>query len=442
MKNKLIYYITPAIFCCWCLFCIQGCKDPIVQSKNLLTKSDTLNLAKDTLPISITTVVQTRVNSTNIIDGMLGSMNDRNFGITYGSFYTQYALTVAAPVFGTNPIVDSVVLSLAFDLPYGSCTKPINISVFALQNVLSDSTTYYTTSTIPVQTPPIGYLRNYIPDFVDSVAVYQAGGYEAPQLRIPLNKSFGYSILNADSAVLSLSTSTSFTNVFKGLYVTASGPVGNGMMLCNLSSGISGITIYYRTSDTGDSIENPFFFPILGTNFNHFDNNYFGAPVYSAIHNTGTPNPKIFLQGGSGTQAKILVSLDSLTKYKNTGGIGVNKAELIVAESQPDSQYTVPNSLVLYRIDDAGIGQPLDDSYTTTYGGYLQADTVGGILVHRYHFNISLYMQKLVQGIYNNNGLYLGIASPSSNPSRVVLTNPPVTDKIYRTYLTVTFTKL
>ena len=323
MKNKFIYFIAPAIVCCWCLFSIQSCKDPIIQSKNLLTKSDTLNLAKDTLSISVTTVPQTPLNSANVINGMLGSMNDRNFGITYGSFYAQCALTTISPVFGTNPIVDSVVLSLAFNGAYGTCSKPMNISVFELADTLSIFKTYYTNSSVPVKTPPIGYLRNYIPDFFDSVAVYQGGGYQAPQLRINLTSAFGYKLLNADSA--SLSNPALFLNYFKGIYVTASGSAGNGIIFCNLSSSLSGITVYYRTSDTGDSIENPFTFPISGTTVNHFDNNYFGAPVYSAIHSPGASNPKIFLQGGAGTHAKILIKLDSLPKK-----IGVNKAELIV----------------------------------------------------------------------------------------------------------------
>ena len=93
------------------------------------------------------------------------------------------------------------------------------------------------------------------------------------------------------------------------------------------------------------------------------------------------------------------------------------------------------------RIDDAGVGQNIDDASTTTFGGFLQADTLNGLVVNRYHFNISLYMQKLIEGIYNNNGLYLGIPSPNSTPERIVLTNLP-NDKTYRTYLTVTFTKL
>ncbi len=417
----------------------MGCKDPVIQSKNLLTKSDTLTLAKDTLPLTITTLAQTQISSSYVTDGVLGSMNDRNFGISYGGFYAQYALTTLSPSFGANPIIDSVVLSLAFDVPYGPCSKPVNLSVYELNQDLSSSGTYYTNTSFQVKSPPIGYLQNYIPDFVDSSYVFAEGGNESPQLRINLSKDFGYRILNADPSVL-VSDST-FLSAFKGIYVTASGPVGNGMMLCNLSSSLSKITIFYRTSDQGDSIENPFYFPLSGVTVNHFDNNYYGAPVYKAINNPTTANQKVFLQGGGGTQAKILINIDSVLKYK-TPGVGVNKAELIIPESQIDSQYAVPSYLNLLRIDDAGIGQTLDDAVTTVYGGSLQADTLNGTTVYRYHFNISLYMQKLIQGIYNNNGLYLAIPGPNSTPARVVLSNPDASDKVHRTYLTVTFTKL
>ena len=434
MKNKLTFLIAPAILCCWCLFSITGCKDPVIKSKNLLTQSDTLNLAKDTLRLTVTTVAQQPLSSSGIIDGVLGSMNDRNLGISYGSFYAQCALTVSSPTFGTHPILDSVVLSLGFNGSYGPCTKPMNISVFELNEDLSSTANYHTNSSFNVKTPPIGQRLNYIPDFVDSVPVYVSGGNQAPQLRINLTKTFGYKLLNADS--VSLLTDSLFKAYFKGIYVTASGPVGNGMIFCNLTSAASAVTIYYRNQDTGDTIENPFTFSLSGATVNHFDNNYFGAPVYNAIHSPLANNQKVYLEGGAGTQGQILINLDSLPK-----NIGVNKAELIVALSQPDSQYAAPSYLNLLRIDDAGVGQNLDDANSTIFGGGISGDTINGTLVYRYHFNISLYMQKLVQGIYNNHGLYLAIPGANSTPARAVLTNLP-NDKIRRTYLTVTFTKL
>jgi hypothetical protein len=87
----------------------------------------------------------------------------------------------------------------------------------------------------------------------------------------------------------------------------------------------------------------------------------------------------------------------------------------------------------------------VEDASTTSFGGSLQEDTLNGLMVSRYHFNISIYMQRVLQGIHNNNGLYLEIPSANSNPARVVLTNPtPGTpnSNIYRTYLTVLYTKL
>ncbi len=439
MKNKLTFYIAPAILLCWCLFSIQSCKDPVIQSKNLLTKSDTLNLAKDTLAIVCTTLQQNHLGSSGIIDGMLGSMSDHNFGVTYAGFYAQCALTTTSPTFGTRPILDSVVLSLAFDAPYGNCSKPINIYVYELNQDLSATAPYLTNTAFQVKTPPIGQKLNYIPDFVDSIAVYQAGGNEAPQLRIDLTKAFGNKLLNADS--ISLLSDSLFLVYFKGIYVTAAGPVGNGMMACNLSSALSSITMYYRNSDTGDSIENAFSFPTTGVTVNHTDNNYFGTPVASAIQSPTTNNQKLYLQGGGGLYDKILFNIDTLKKKS----VGVNKAELIVALSRPDSLYPAPSSLNLLYIDDAGVGQPVEDASTTTFGGTLQTDTLNGVTVSRYHFNISIYMQRVLQGIHNNNGLYLEIQSPNSSPARVVLSNPApgtLNSNIYRTYLTVLFTKL
>ncbi len=439
MKNKLNFYIAPAILICWCLFSIQSCKDPVILSKNLLTKSDTLNLAKDTLAIVCTTVLQNNLSSSGIIDGILGSMSDHNFGVTYAGFYAQCALTTTSPTFGTKPILDSVVLSLGFDAPYGSCSKPVNIYVYELNQDLLTTGNYFTTTSFQVKTPPIGQKLHYVPDFVDSIEVVQAGGNEAPQLRIDLTQAFGYKLLNADS--VSLLSDSLFLVYFKGIYVTAAGPVGNGMMACNLSSALSSITMYYRNTDTGDSIENSFSFPTTGVSVNHSDNNYFGTPVLNAIQNPTANNQKLYLEGGGGLYDKILFNIDTLKK-QNTG---VNKAELVVALSRPDSLSAAPSSLTLLYIDDAGVGQLVEDASTTSFGGSLQEDTLNGLMVSRYHFNISIYMQRVLQGIHNNNGLYLEIPSANSNPARVVLTNPtPGTpnSNIYRTYLTVLYTKL
>lgn len=440
MKNKLTYYTAPAILLCWCLFSIQSCKDPAIQTKNLLTSTDKLNLAKDTLSFTATTVLQNQLNSTDISNGMLGSMNDRNFGISYGGFYTQCALTVTSPTFGTRPILDSVVLSLAFGTPYGQCSKPMNIYVYQLNYNLSSTASYYTNTALPVFTPPIGQLLNYVPDFVDSVPVYESGGNQPPQMRIPLSKAFGYKILNADSTSLANPSTLFLQNILNGIYVTAAGPVGNGMIACNLSTPISAITLYYRNTDTGDTIENPFSLPLTGINFNHIDNNYFGASVNNAIQNPTANNQKLYLQGGGGLHDKFVLNLGSLPK--NTG---INKAELVVALSQPDSQFTAPSALSLLYIDDAGVGQLVEDASTTVFGGYLQVDTLNGVNVNRYHFNISIYMQRLLEGIHNNNGLYLEVPGANSTPARLVLTNPAAgapNYNIYRSYLTVLYTNL
>ncbi len=87
---------------------------------------------------------------------------------------------------------------------------------------------------------------------------------------------------------------------------------------------------------------------------------------------------------------------------------------------------------------------PLD----STFGGVLTNETVTPTLnIYRYRFNITRYFQKLVQGIYNNNGLFVQIQNGNEVADRVVLTNTtnspiPANNKNYKISLSVTYTKL
>ncbi|HWB62975.1 MAG TPA: hypothetical protein VG603_05635, partial [Chitinophagales bacterium] len=82
LKNKSIFYTAPAVFICWCLFCITGCKDPLVQNTNLLRQSDSLNVVRDTLAIKVTTEYQSHIASSGVLVTPLGSLSDHNFGTT------------------------------------------------------------------------------------------------------------------------------------------------------------------------------------------------------------------------------------------------------------------------------------------------------------------------------------------------------------------------
>jgi hypothetical protein len=450
LKNHNSFLLTVLFFSGLLLVFLPGCKDPLVQNANIHTKSDTLNLAKDTVAVVVSTRVPAPPVANGLSNAVLGSLSDRNFGITYGSFYAQCQLSSSSVFFGYSPVLDSAVLTIAYNGQYGLCNKPINIAVYELSDSLSSAVNYYTNSSARVKTPPIGQLNNFVPDFYDSVYITSLGVYQPPSLNVHLSNAFGNRLLLADSAILQ--NGSNFLNYFRGIYVTTtSSSTGNGMMYLNLASALSGVNLYYhyKLTDTSSTYTvGNFTAPFLGVAVNHFDNTYYGTPVAQALNtSSNTVQQKIYLEGGGGTVGKIVInlnSLDSMVGLRHSDSlplkIGINKAELVFTQSPSDTQYAAPLSLNLLRIDDAGVGQPLEDASTTMYGGNLETDYVNGIAYNRYRFQINRYFQHLIQGVFNNNGLFIETNSPATNVERVVLANSP-TNNYYKISLVVTYTK-
>lgn len=436
-KHKLSFLLAPVVIC-WCLFCLQGCKEPLIEDDNLLTSDDNLNLAKDTLYAKVFSEFEEPLKSSGVSVGILGSLADPNFGKTYAGFYAQCQLTSNNIYFGENPVIDSAFLIIKYNGSYGRFDQPVDINLFELSQDMNDSSTYKTNTSFSVKVPAIGTLPGYTlaSKMTDSVAT--AFGNLAPHIRIPLNSVFAQSILSADTNTV-LRDNAGFLNFFKGFYLsTGSSSTGNGLLYLNLQTPVSGIALYYH-NNTDDSLR--YLIPISGVSVNHFDNIYSSTPVQTSVT---TPNPageeKMYVQAGVGVKGKILIQgFDSLPK-----NIAVNKAELVLSEvattAAPDT-FASPLLLNLYRTDDAGQIQTIDDQGLNGFGGVRTAENVNGVTINRYRFNIKKYFQKLVQGTYNNNGFYVEAIAPASNSERVVIANSS-SDKNYQITLVITYTKL
>lgn len=436
MKSKLIKVIAPVVFC-WCLFLIQGCKDPLIEDSNLLTSDDDLNLAKDTLLIKAFSQFEVPLRSSGVSTGVLGSIDDPNFGKTYAGVYSQFLLTSNNLYFGENPQLDSVVLMVRYSGKYGNFNQPIDVSVYELAQSINDTTIYRTNDAFQVQVPAIGQLNGFVPNITDSIQTNR-GKYPA-HLRIRLNDDFGRKILEADTTAV-LSSNSAFLGYFKGFYLTTnSSTTGNGLVYLDMQSAISQLIIYYRNGTGSNEVDSlSYRFPFTGVRVNHFDNVYTGSPVNTSIT---SPNPngeeKVYLQAGVGTKGRLYIKdLDSLPK-----NIAVNKAELILSQSAGDTTYLAPLLLNLYRVDDAGQAVKLDDDGLNGFGGVRTAETVNGATINRYRFNVKRYMQKLLQGVYPNKGFYVEPIAPNTNSERVVLSNSS-TDNNYQIKLVVTYTKM
>lgn len=431
LKHFKQFLLAPAVIC-WCFFYLQSCKEPGIEDKDLLTSDDALNLGRDTLQTAIFSEWVPPLTSNGVTTTVLGDITDPNFGRTYAGFYAQCRLLTNNISFGENPVLDSVVLTLKYNSKYGAFTTPMTVSVFELNDNLLDSVSYKTNEAFSVKLPAIGQLNNFLPNMTDSIPVVD--GKYPPHFRMTLSNSFGNKILLANPT--DLQNNTAFLNLFKGFYITAKASGGgNGLVYFDPRSVMSKISLYFR-NNTADSLT--YDIPLSGTRVNHFDNIYTGTPVEQSVTN---PNPtgenKMYLQSGAGVRGKVVITnLDSLPK-----DIAINKAELVLSVSAPDTAYPAPLLLDLYRIDDAGEPQQLEDDVLSSFGGTLVAENVDGLTIRRYRFNIRKYFQKLVQGIYNNNGFYVQTLSGQTTSERVIIANSPL-DKKYSVTLIVTYTKL
>lgn len=410
----------------------------MIEDTNLLTNDDNLNLAKDTLQCKVFSQFVEPLTANGVTVGLLGSVNDPAFGKTYAGFYAQCQLTSNNIYFGESGsiVLDSAFLMLQYNGVYGKFDQPVDINVFELSQSMSDAVTYKTTDAFSVNVPAVGSLNNYTLGTKVTDSVPTVFGTLPPHMRIPLSATFANKILLADSTVLQ--DNTQFLSLIKGLYVTTgTGTTGNGLLYMGLSSVVSGIALYYHNS-TADSLS--YFIPLSGVRVNHFDNIYTGTPVSASIT---SPNPageeKLYLQAGAGVKGRILIkNLDSLP-----ANIAINKAELVLSQSNGanDTAYNSPLVLNLYRIDDAGQPQRLEDDGTDGFGGVRVAEDANGESINRYRFNIKRYFQKLLNGTYTNKGLYLETISPNSNSERLVISNSS-SNKNYQISLIITYTKL
>lgn len=430
LLSALRFWIVATVFIA--VASLPSCKDPAIEDTDLLTAEDELNLDKDTLTLTVSSQYETKAKGNTSSTAVLGSISDANFGPTYASFYAQCRLGSNNVTFGTNPVLDSAVLTFAYGSSYGNFSGGMTVNVFEMNQSIIDSTDYYTTDAFGVNMPRIGQLIFDKPNVTDSVKT--SFGNLPPHLRIPLTYSFGNHLLNTDTN--NLKTPAAFLDFFKGVYVTTNTSyIANGILYLNVNSNLSRLTLYYH-NDSEDSLK--FDIPVAGNKVNHIDNLYGGSAVALSI---SSPNPsgeeKMYVQGGIGTKGKIVINqLDSLPT-----NIAINKAEIILTQSSGDTAITAPVVLDLFRIADDGTAANLEDDGLSHFGGVRVSETVNGNNVVRYRFNIKKYFQRLINKVHNNNGLYLQVLSPATNLDRLVVGNPPA-DENLRVKLIVTYTKL
>jgi len=357
---------------------MTSCTDPNLIGLEVQPESDNIIISSANFEgitsstESIDSMPTSRLYNENLI---LGQINDPVFGLNQGSFCTNITL-------GSNPEVDSVVLSYTYSGYYGDKAEFDDVEVNIINEDIYKDTIYYSNS---FEIIPGGAY------WVDSFSL--SNDTINPFLSVKLKNEFAQEIFK-ESILIDNET---FLQEFKGISVLAH--TTNTMLYLNPNGSNSFLKIYYHNDDS-DSLSLDFKVGDDAARINLFNE----KAATSLIED----DSRIYLQSMAGYEAKISIgNIDSLKQVLENKEI--NKVELTFSvESNSQNYYEANNRLYLVRVAvDEGNHAPLLDHLEQGefhFGGWLDDD--------QYKFNITRYFIQLLQDDSLIKELYLQPYNP------------------------------
>ncbi len=391
---------------------------------------------------------------------LIGDFNDPTFGNINASIYSQLTssfTSITDPDVYLTAEIDSIILSLVYDESsfYGADDETYTIAAHWLNEDLNKFDTYYSNEDFDFDPTPF-VTHTFKPNL--SELLLEGDTTTSPaQLRIPLTMelaeellAFEQDLLTQDPLFDALQKDSAFLSNYKGLHIKAE-TATDGIVSFNLLSNDSRLSIYFRTTEDGETEENR-----VSYTFNTSPNtiNSVRLAKFSRMNHTFTPEvndaftggftsgeEKIYLQALSGPSAEI--EIPYADKISNAI---INKAELEFTISVQDtSLFPNPNQIILATREADGTLSIIDDvdfalsrGDITLFGGQVESSTSGDPR-QVYKMNITAAFQEIADGVENKT-LVLRILPKQEQASRVILYGSKHSD--YPAKLNLTYTRL
>lgn len=431
-----------SLICAIAVIGLISCKKEIDEIGLDLQDESLLNAEFVEVPLKAYAIREDSIYTKNLLNNLVGYINDPVFGKTQAGFCSQFILSGNNINFGGNPItIDSVVLTLQCSGYFGDTMSPLRMEVYKLSEKLSE-TSYYSNHTPAITGTNLVY--NNTPIYPQPTTnVYVDSANSAAHLRIRLTNEFGHHLMTE----CNLSNNVNFQDDFYGLAVKAEliNPAQTGnLCYVSLTSSLSGISVYY----TLDNAHKKYTFPISSacTRYNFFEHDYATASsdlrrqIFNFEQQLGEHN--LYLQATGGI--KTHVTLPELPSELINHNVVINKAELVITNiSEDEATLFNPYNLGLQVVnnDNTLSYTPDDATYTSTdyFGGIYDSDK------KEYRFRITKYVQKVVTNTKNNivsdKGLNIVVNGAGVRGNRLIFrgTNSSYTDRLrldvyYTTY--------
>ena len=418
-----------------------SCNDSGSLGLDLLPNNDGIGVFKsDTFTLKSYTIREDSLAVQQPSRILFGELNDPVFGISQVSASYQVRLLTENIILGDNLQADSLVLSLSYEGYYGDTLSPLNITVYELDESLSQDSIYYSNQFVAYKpTPLASFTYEPRPNSVSEVNEPQITGQDsifkyAGVLRIPLSNEITQRILNA-SGTADLQNNTNFLQFFKGVYITAeranSSDLGASLHFVPVSLR-NGLFLYY----TADGVRQRF--DMLANNEsarrNHFAFDYAGSTVGSRINDTSSSIEATYLQAGGGV--KTILKMPYLRNLVRDFDVAINKAELhfeLIPNSN-DAPFTQPNRIFAIAADSTGSNSTtlMPDLVEPYYGGFYEDG--------KYKFIITRYIQQLLLTDDPDYGMVLIPNNTVGSLNRTILGSS--NSNLHKPRLVITFTKL
>jgi hypothetical protein len=374
-------------------------KDSQLNDSPLNPGGELTLMVSDTLPLVAYTTQENFLDGKNQAVTPLGRITDTRFGEMSASFYANFRLSVI----GFDPegtvTLDSSFLSLTFNKKYGPNTQPLNIEIYELDEALVSANDYRNNTTLATKPTLIGSLTNY---------TFSA---DSGVIKIPLTNAFAQTLIN-QFGQSTLISNDNFQNFFKGVHVKTTG-VNDGLVHLQLTS--SALNLFFNATSSTDSIYS-FFIDNQSTRVNKFIKNFSGSEVEVLLNDPSNNDEVLYVSAFSGTRA--FFEMPDFSFLANTI---INRAEISFYEVDIDNplatSFPAPDNLFLFLNIADSTSQLLPGVTTNnigSFGGFKTPKTVNGIATNEYKFNITTYVQSLVNENITNKSVALSVLNVNS----------------------------
>lgn len=364
---------------------------------------------------------------------LLGSYQDPVFGRSDASIYTNFILkdNITNINAGTKPVMDSVVLSLAYRTDfYGDTLDALSLNVHMLHPglTLSKDSVYTSSSTYKYQTDDITESGNGYTFSPRPASYVDIGGTSTkPQLRIRLKKEwFEENLLLKDN--INLTNSAAMQAVFNGLFITTKNtntfsPDYGSILFFALFDNNTKLTFYYHNFSQNDQkIE-----LTCGAGTAHFNNHVHDyGNAHASIKNqidadesndTLLGQQNVFVQSMAGLGVKL--EFPDLKHYTDSGPISVARAEIIIpVDDNPQwftDDYKTPLGLGIKAYNASGEVEEVADIGGAWVGGAYDPTN------KQYIINVPRHINQVCNGQKGNYGFFIFPGESPSKPYRAVL---------------------